>query len=89
MKSAYEIAMERMNKDSGPTRKLSDEEKAATAEIDAKCDSQKAQTKLAFDEKLPAADAATRPALHQELAADLARIEDRRESEKAAVWGTS
>ena len=34
MKSAYELAMERLEKESGPSKKLTDEQKASIADIE-------------------------------------------------------
>lgn len=90
MKTAYELAMERLEAASGPTRKLSDDEKAALAEIDKKCDAQVASIRIDFDTKLATADShATYVALKEDLARELASIEDRRTREKDAIWGES
>jgi hypothetical protein len=79
MKSAYELAMERL----GGETPLTDEKKAALAEIDVRCRAKEAEVRLAYDVKLkggtPAAQA------DEELAIDLRRINDKRESEKAAI----
>ena len=90
MKTAYELAMERLEAASGPTRSLSGDEKAALAEIDKKYDAQAAAAKIDFDTKL--ATCASHEALRElreELARELANIEDRRERDKDAVWGDS
>lgn len=87
MKSAFEIAMERLEKESGPGRKLSDAQKAEIAEIDKRFDANAAEEKLAFDAKLAkAASFEEVETLRAELAKTLADIETRRERAKEAVW---
>ena len=86
MKSAYELAMERLEKESGKSRALSDEEKARIAEVDRKYDAQAAETRLSYESKIAAAPYAERPGLADELRAELGRIEGRREQAKNDVW---
>ena len=87
MKTAYELAMERLDKASGPTRKLSNAQKARIAEIEKIYDAKIAETKLASESEMLSAD--TMEALNQfrqGLANAIASIEERREKEKEAVW---
>ena len=86
MKSAYELAMERMEAASGPSKKLTDEQKAQIAKINAKYDGEVAQTKLLYEGKLSAAGCEQQAGLQEEMARELAKIEERRESEKNKVW---
>lgn len=86
MKSAYELAMERMEAESGPTKKLTDEQKVAIAEIDQKYDAQIAETKLHYESKLAMADYRQGAALQEEMAQELRKLEERREAEKEKVW---
>ncbi|MCH8203513.1 MAG: hypothetical protein IID09_00025 [Candidatus Hydrogenedentes bacterium] len=86
MKSAYEIAMEKLDAASGPVKTLSDEQKEQVAEIDKSCDAKIAETKLTFDEKLAAAPPEKVEELQQELASELARLEEKRETEKESFW---
>ena len=86
MKSAYEIALERMEAESGPTRKLSDEDKTRLAEIDQKYDAHIAELKLNTENKLATAPPPERPGIQEELRAELGRIEERREKAKEEVW---
>ena len=58
MKSAYEKAMERLEKESGPTGKLSDEQRNQIAEIDRKFDALVAEHKLSSEHKARAATTA-------------------------------
>lgn len=86
MKSAYELAMERMEAASGPTKKLSDEQKQAVADIDKKYDAQAAEAKLSIDAKISVAPPPDQLALREELANELAKIESRREHDKESIW---
>lgn len=86
MKSAYEIAMEKLQASSGPSKSLTDEQKARIAEIDTKYDAKAAETKLGYDEKLSGVPYAEVEEIRKELSVELARIEEKRESEKEAVW---
>ena len=86
MKSAYEIAIEKLRESSGPDRKLSDAQKKAIAEIDKRYDAKVAETKMTFDQKIAAAPYNERAAVEQECVDELARHEEKREAEKEAVW---
>lgn len=88
MKSAYEKAMERLNKES-PRRSLSDEDRAEMAEIDTKADARIAETRLAYDAKMAGANPMEAGAMGQELQQEIARIEEQRETDKDAVWKRS
>jgi hypothetical protein len=88
MKSAYEIAMERLEKEHGPARKLTDDQKARIAEIDRRFDAKIAEAKLGFESKLKqAATADDLAKLQGELAESINLLEGQRETEKQAVWG--
>lgn len=87
MKSAFEKAMERLERESGPTKKLNDEQKARMAEIDRKIDAQVASRRLALDGDLGrAANAEEYSRAQAEFASDLADLESRREREKESIW---
>ena len=88
MKTAYELAMERLEAASGPTRALSAEEKEALAEIDKKYDAQVAAVRIDFEQRLATADShEAYGALKEELAREIATLEDRRSRDKDAIWG--
>lgn len=87
MKSAYERAMEKLNATSGPPKSLTDEQKARIAEIDTKYDAKIAETKLSFEDKMSGVIPPEQEGLRQEMTADLARLEEKREQDKEAVWG--
>ena len=85
MKSAYELAMERLNQES-PSRSLSDAEKAEMAEIDKKFDAKIAELTLAHDAKLATLDPVSAMDAQQELNQEVAQLNEKRESEKDALW---
>lgn len=86
MKSAYEIAMEKLNAVSGPVKTLSDEQKEQVAEIDKRYDAKIAETKLTYDDKLAAAPQDEYQNVQDELTSELARFEEKRETEKENAW---
>lgn len=86
MKSAYELAMERMERDNGPARSLSDEQREQLAEIDKRFDAQIAEEKMAVDQKFASGDMEGAAELKQALSARLQSIEEKREAEKEAIW---
>ena len=87
MKSAYEIAMERLEKESGPSRKLTDEQKAQIAEIDRTYEAKIAEQKLSYDARIASAQSAEDlEKLKAELAEAVASLESRSDKEKEAVW---
>ncbi len=79
MKSAYELAMERL----GGEKPLNDEQKAALAEVDARYRAKEAEAHLSHDEKLKGQTPPEQAA--EELAIDLRRVNDKREAEKTAI----
>lgn len=89
MKSAYEIALERLEKESGPSQKLSDEQREAIAAIDQRFDALVAENRLGFDERMSrAASAEEVEQIRSEMAEALTSLEEKREREKAAVWNS-
>ena len=89
MKSAYEIALERMEKESGPAQKLTDAQRAEIAEIDRRLDAKAAGTRLEFDARLSkAASAEELEQIRNELADAMAAIEGQREKAKESVWNS-
>lgn len=85
MKSAYELAMERLNQES-PSRQLSDAEKAELAEIEKKCAAKIAELNLAHDAKVSGVNPVEAMELQQELALGITRLEGKRDVEKDALW---
>jgi len=85
MKSAYELAMERLEKEQGPSRSLTDDQKAALADVDKRFEAKEAETRVDFESRI-AADRANAPSLQAELLQTLASLREKREKEKAAIW---
>ena len=87
MKTAYELAMERLEKASGPTKKLTDDQKAQIAEIEKLYEAKMAELKLSFEARMRAAQSREEwDAMQAELAGKIASLEDQREKEKEKVW---
>lgn len=86
MKSAFELAMERLERDQGPSRKLSEEQRERIADIDRRCDARVAETRLSFSARLATATPDLQAAIRQELADSIQAIEDQRAKEKESVW---
>jgi hypothetical protein len=89
MKSAFELAMERMDRESGPSKKLSDAQRAEIADIDERFEAKIAEQRLAFEPKIATAPFAEQGALKQQLAEAIAALELQRDGEKDRVWNRS
>ena len=90
MKSAYELAMERLEKEA-PQSALSDEQKAEIAEIDMKFKAKLAEREVFLGGKIAEAKAAgdigEAAQLDEELSRDRRTLETRCEEEKEKVRG--
>ena len=87
MKSAYELAMERLERESGPSQTLTDKQREHIAEIDKKYEARMAEARLAADGRLAgAASMEEVNGIRSDLASDLQSLEEKREREKEAVW---
>ncbi len=88
MKSSYELAMERLNKNS-PTRKLTDDQKKQLAEIDSKYAANVAEREIFLkDEMVKAAQKGDGEALQQlekQLISDRKSLEVEKEEKKEKV----
>ena len=88
MKSAYDRAMERFGGDE-PIAKLSDEQKAALAEVDDKFNARKAEKELFLDEQLKkaieTANYVEMEQIEEQKRRELGKIEKDREAEKDAI----
>ena len=88
MKTAYELAMERLNKQS-PSVTLTDEQKAALAEIDSKIDAKIAERELTLNAEIEKArengDYDSIADLDQQLTDEKNKLEAEREDKKEAV----
>ena len=88
MKSAYELAMERLEK-AAPTQKLTDAQKAEIAEIDNLARARVAEKELLLGDQIAkakaAADFAALDSLEKQLAAERQRIQEEAEAKKQRV----
>jgi hypothetical protein len=89
MKSAYELAMERLAKAEGATRPLTEEKKQRLAEIDRVYQGKVAEREIFLKQKLDEALAGQQfdeaDKLRKQMAGEKARLEEERESEKERV----
>lgn len=88
MKSAYELAMERLEK-AAPTRKLTDAQKAEIAEIESLAKARTAEKELFLGEQIAkaraAGDYAALDSLEKQLVAERQNIQQEAESKKERV----
>jgi hypothetical protein len=88
MKSAYELAMERLNR-TAPTRKLTDDQKRQLAELDSICAAKTAERELATQAELQQAEAKGDPELIQKirtrLAAEKQKLQEDLEAKKERI----
>ena len=88
MKTAYELAMERLSKAS-PTVKLSDEQKRQIADLESQCAAKIAERELIVDrERMKAIDAGDAEAIEQlekQLASDRKSLSSELEEKKEKV----
>jgi hypothetical protein len=88
MKTAFELAMERLNK-SAPTKKLTDEQKRQLAELDAIYSAKIAERELMLNAELvKAEDSGDYEAIEQlrkQLASERRKFESEREEKKEAI----
>ena len=88
MKSAYELAMERLEKQS-PSSKLTDDQRAQLADIDSLYKSKMAEKELLLADQIRQERAAGKPGevekLEQQLSSELRRLTDERESKKENI----
>ena len=88
MKTAYELAMERLNK-SAPAAKLTPAQKQALAELDSKYAAKVAEREIALKDEMAkaAGDPEKAEALRQQLIAErkrlLAELEEKKEATRA------
>jgi len=87
MKSAYEIAMEKLAREDGPGRTLNDDQKERIAEVERKYEAKIAEVRLDFDAKLGTVSTAEEfTAMKDNMAEALRSFEEKREAEKEAIW---
>jgi hypothetical protein len=86
MKSAFELAMSRLEKES-PTQKLTDDQKRRLAEVDAEITARIAEKKVFLEGEIAkaAGDPATEEQLRRQLAMEIANLEEKREDKKRKI----
>ena len=86
MKSAYELAMSRLEKNQ-PTAALSEEKKKALAEIDSEIDAKIAEQRLFLDGEIAKAlgDEQTIDQLRRQMAGECAALNEKRELKKENI----
>lgn len=86
MKSAYELAMSRLQQQS-PSRPVTEEQKKALAEIDSEHDAKLAERKIFLEEEIAKAsgDLHAVESLQRQLASEIAAIEEKRELKKEKI----
>ena len=83
MKSAYELAMERLG---GTSRNLDDAQKKAIAEIDSKMKARIAETEIMFDQQAVAeSDSAKAALIRQTRQEQVRKIQNEAEQQKEAI----
>ncbi|MGF1450024.1 MAG: hypothetical protein ACFB20_11470 [Opitutales bacterium] len=85
MKSAYELAMERLAAEGDDTTSLTEEQKAELAEIDRRFQAKIAEREVFLQSKIKAADPAEAEKQRQELAAERKRLQGECEAAKDKV----
>lgn len=88
MKSAYELAMSRLEKQAPSTGKPTEEQKRALAEIDSQYEAKIAEQRIFLEGKIAAAEPAEAEQLRNQLAAEVRRLEEEREERKERIRST-
>jgi hypothetical protein len=86
MKSAFELAMSRLEKES-PTQKLTEEQKRRLAEVDAEITAKIAEKKVFLEDEIKkaAGNPDAEAQLRKQLAMEIARLEEKREDQKTKI----
>jgi hypothetical protein len=86
MKSAYELAMSRLEKDA-PAHKVTDEQKRLIAEVDSEITAKIAEKRIFLDGEIAkaAGDTLAQNELRRQLASEIARLEEKREERKEKI----
>lgn len=89
MKSAYELAMERLAAKDGDRKAITDEQKAQLAEVDEKYKAKIAEREVFLGPKIAEAEATGNISdaqdLRKQLANEKARLEEEREAKKDSI----
>ena len=84
MKSAYEIAMSRLEKTS-PAVQLTPDQKQQIAEVDSSINAKIAEKKIFLEDQIARAPYQERAALERQLVSEIARLEEKRERDKEKI----
>ena len=84
MKSAYELAMSRLEKNS-PAANLTDDQKARLAAVDREIDAKIAEKKIFLEDQLAKAQFHEQDEIRRQLTSELSRLEEKREREKNKI----
>lgn len=84
VKSAYELAMARLEK-TQPAIRLTADQKARLAEVDSEIDARIAERRIFLEGQLAKASEGEREQIRRELASELARLEEKREAKKEKI----
>ncbi len=84
MKSAYELAMSRLEKNS-PAVQLTPDQKQQIAEVDSSINAKIAEKKIFLEDQIAKAPYQEREALERQLVSELARLEEKRERDKEKI----
>lgn len=86
MKSAYELAMSRLEKQA-PSRPLTEEQKNQIAEIDSEITAKIAEKKVFLEGEIKkaAGDMLAQDELRRQLASEISRLEEKREQKKQKI----
>ncbi len=84
MKSAYELAMSRLEK-SAPAVPLTDDQKARLASVDCEIDAKIAEKKIFLEDQLSKAAFHEQEEIRRQLVSELSRLEEKREREKNKI----
>lgn len=88
MKSAYELAMSRLEKTS-PSARLTLEQKQQIAEVDSSINAKIAEKKIFLEGQIAKATYEERESLERQLVSEIARLEEKREREKEKIRNPS
>ncbi|HEY5813055.1 MAG TPA: hypothetical protein VIT23_10445 [Terrimicrobiaceae bacterium] len=88
MKSAFELAMSRLEKES-PAQKLTEDQKSQLAQVDVEINAKIAERRLLLEDEIrkAAGDLEAEAQLRKQLAMEMAKLEENRESKKEKIRG--
>jgi len=84
MKSAYELAMSRLEK-SAPTVSLTEAQKLAISEVDSEINAKIAEKKIFLEGQMATATPEEKEEIRRQLVSELARLEEKRELKKEKI----